>query len=55
MYLYSKKLYIFMHKINPIVLVCSMVVVYLTTLSSIKIKQHVMMHDSNELESVWKK
>jgi len=42
----------FMDKINPIV-VCSMLVVYLTTLSSTKIKQHVMIHDSNELDSVY--
>jgi len=41
-----------MDKINPIV-VCSMLVVYLTTLSSTKIKQHVMIHDSNELDSVY--
>ena len=43
-----------MHKINPIV-VRSMLVVYLTTLSSTKTGQHVMMHDCNEPESVWKK
>lgn len=43
-----------MDKINPIVM-CSMLVVYLTTLSSTKIKQHVMIHDSNELDSERKK
>jgi hypothetical protein len=55
MYLHFKKLYIFRHKINPIVLVSSMLVVYLTTLSSTKLKQYVMTHDSNKLESMWKK
>ena len=43
-----------MHKISPIVM-CSMLVVYLTTMSSTNIRQHIMTHDSNKLESVWRK